>query len=119
MPFISMFAVANSALINKLMASRLVYGMARQRVVPPILGRVGEVRRTPWMAILFTTLLALGLVFWCPSPAPTRCVPWVAPPPLLLLGVFTVVNLAVVVVLRRDRPRTTTFVRRRHCRSSA
>jgi amino acid transporter len=63
MPFISMFAVANSALINKLMASRLVYGMARQRVVPPILGRVGEVRRTPWMAILFTTLLALGLVF--------------------------------------------------------
>ena len=63
MPSISMFAVANSALINKLMASRLVYGMARQRVVPPILGRVGEVRRTPWMAILFTTLLALGLVF--------------------------------------------------------
>ena len=27
-----------------------------------------------------------------------------APPLLLLLGVFTVVNLAVVVVLRRDRP---------------
>jgi APA family basic amino acid/polyamine antiporter len=31
LPFISMFAVANSALINMLMASRLLYGMARAR----------------------------------------------------------------------------------------
>ncbi len=38
-PLISMFAVANSALINMLMASRLLYGMARQRVLPPILGK--------------------------------------------------------------------------------
>ena len=34
-PFISMFAVANSALINMLMASRLLYGMAKQEVLPP------------------------------------------------------------------------------------
>ena len=32
--FITMFAVANSALINMLMASRLVYGMSRERVLP-------------------------------------------------------------------------------------
>jgi APA family basic amino acid/polyamine antiporter len=31
---ITMFAVANSALINMLMASRLVYGMSRERVLP-------------------------------------------------------------------------------------
>ena len=37
---ITMFAVANSALINMLMASRLVYGMSREGVLPPILGRV-------------------------------------------------------------------------------
>ncbi|MGI4896299.1 MAG: hypothetical protein ACRYF3_14420 [Janthinobacterium lividum] len=29
LPFISMFAVANSALINMMMASRLLYGMSR------------------------------------------------------------------------------------------
>ena len=39
-PLISMFAVANSALINMMMASRLLYGMAKQRVLPPVLGRV-------------------------------------------------------------------------------
>ena len=38
--FITMFAVANSALINMLMASRLVYGMSREHVLPPALGKV-------------------------------------------------------------------------------
>ena len=35
-PFIGMFAVANSALINMLMASRLLYGMANQDVLPRV-----------------------------------------------------------------------------------
>ena len=38
--FITMFAVANSALINMLMASRLVYGMSREHVLPAALGKV-------------------------------------------------------------------------------
>ena len=38
LPFITMFAVSNTALINMLMASRLIYGMARQHVLPPVLG---------------------------------------------------------------------------------
>lgn len=59
-PLISMFAVANSALINMLMASRLLYGMARQGVLPAALGRVLPGRRTPWVAIIFTTLWVLG-----------------------------------------------------------
>ena len=37
-PFIGMFAVANSALINMLMASRLLYGLANQGVLPHVLG---------------------------------------------------------------------------------
>ena len=39
LPFITMFAVSNTALINMLMASRLIYGMARQHVLPPVLGQ--------------------------------------------------------------------------------
>ena len=59
-PFISMFAVANSALINMMMASRLLYGMSRQGVLPKFLSRVHPVRRTPWAAILLTTAIAVG-----------------------------------------------------------
>ncbi len=95
--FITMFAVANSALINMLMASRLVYGMSNERVLPAVLGKVHRTRRTPYIAIGFTTLLAFALITFVgeiPALGGTTA--------LLLLGVFTVVNIAVLV-LRRDR----------------
>jgi basic amino acid/polyamine antiporter, APA family len=93
---ITMFAVANSALINMLMASRLVYGMSREGVLPPTLGRVHAARQTPFIAIGFTTLLAFGLIGFVgevPALGGTTA--------LLLLCVFAVVNVAVLV-LRRD-----------------
>lgn len=95
--FITMFAVANSALINMLMASRLVYGMSREHVLPPLLGKVHATRRTPYVAIGFTTLLAFALITFVgevPALGGTTA--------LLLLCVFTVVNIAVLV-LRKDR----------------
>jgi len=95
--FITMFAVANSALINMLMASRLVYGMSREKVLPPALGKVHRTRRTPYVAIGFTTLLAFGLIGFVggvPALGGTTA--------LLLLCVFTVVNVAVLV-LRREK----------------
>ncbi|GIE34387.1 amino acid permease [Actinoplanes italicus] len=94
--FITMFAVANSALINMMMASRLLYGMANERVLPRILGRVHRRRRTPWVGILFTTLIAFGLIWFADLTALGGTTA------LLLLCVFTIVNVAVLV-LRRDR----------------
>ena len=94
--FITMFAVANSALINMLMASRLVYGMSREHVLPNVLGKVHPTRRSPYIAIAFTTLLALALISFVgevPALGGTTA--------LLLLCVFTIVNVAVLV-LRRD-----------------
>ncbi|HEY1245376.1 MAG TPA: APC family permease [Hyphomicrobiaceae bacterium] len=95
--FITMFAVANTALINMLMASRLLYGMGREGVLPAALGRVHAGRRTPYVAIAFTTLLAFSLITFVgeiPALGGTTA--------LLLLCVFIVVNTAVLV-LRRDR----------------
>ncbi len=94
--FITMLAVANTALINMLMASRLVYGMSREHVLPEVLGKVHPSRRTPYIAIAFTSLLAFGLITFVgevPALGGTTA--------LLLLCVFTVVN-AAVLVLRRD-----------------
>ena len=101
-PFISMFAVANSALINMMMASRLLYGMSRQGVLPPFLKQVLPGRRTPWMAIIFTTVIALGLTsFVSLDPKNPIVVLLGGTTSLLLLCVFAVVNVAVLV-LRRD-----------------
>ena len=101
LPFISMFAVANSALINMLMASRLLYGMAKQQVLPPVLGKVHPTRRTPWVAIVFTTALAFGLIVYVSLANADAIATLGGTTSLLLLAVFAVVNIAVLV-LRKD-----------------
>ncbi len=92
---ITLFALANGALINMIMASRLVYGMSEEGIVPGFFGRVLRGRRTPITAILFTTVLGLILVSTgdLTSLADTTV--------LLLLIAFTMVNVSVLV-LRRD-----------------
>jgi len=92
---IALFALTNGALINMIMASRLVYGMAQQGIVPRGMGRVHADRRTPWVAIIFVAALAFALVALgdLESLADTTV--------LLLLIVFVSVNVAVLV-LRRD-----------------
>jgi APA family basic amino acid/polyamine antiporter len=102
LPFISMFAVANSALINMLMASRLLYGMANQAVLPRPLARVHPFRRTPWVAIVFTTLISFALISYVSLDESSDVVSALGgTTSLLLLAVFTIVNVAVLV-LRRD-----------------
>lgn len=102
-PFISMFAVANSALINMMMASRLLYGMSRQGVLPPFLAKVHPTRRTPFAAILFTTAIALALITYVSLDPEGSVVALLGgTTSLLLLAVFSVVN-ATVLVLRRDK----------------
>ncbi len=102
-PFLTVFAVANTALINMLMASRLIYGMARQDVLPRALSKVLPGRQTPWSAIAFTTLLALGLITLVTLKSESSVVAALAGTTgLLLLVVFTIVNVACLV-LRRDK----------------
>jgi amino acid transporter len=92
---IALFAVTNGALINMIMASRLLYGMSVQGIVPAAFSKVLPGRRTPWVAIAFTTLLAMILV--STGDLSTLADMTV----LLLLIVFALVNVSVLV-LRRD-----------------
>ena len=105
-PFIGMFAVANSALINMLMASRLLYGMANQDVLPRALGKVHHTRRTPWVSILFTTAISFALIAYvvrasASEEGATSVALLGGTTALLLLCVFTVVNIALIVIRRR------------------
>ena len=74
LPFISMFAVSNTALINMLMASRLIYGMARQHVLPPVLGTVHPRTRRPVGGHLFTTAIAFGLIIYVTAFANSKAI---------------------------------------------
>lgn len=92
---VALIAVANGALLTMIMSSRLAYGMAEQRLLPAALGRVLPRRRTPGVAIVVTTLVAVGLVFTGDLASLAETVV------LLLLLVFISTNVAVLV-LRRD-----------------
>ncbi len=93
---IGLLALVNGALINMIMASRLLYGMSEERVLPGIFGRVLPGRRTPFVAIAFTTLLCAGLIIYgnLSQLANTTV--------LLLVIVFIFVNTSVLVLRRRD-----------------
>jgi APA family basic amino acid/polyamine antiporter len=93
---IGLLALSNGALINLIMASRLLYGMSQERVLPAQFGAVLPERRTPWVAILFVTALAVVLVITgdLEKLADTTVA--------LLVAVFAIVN-GTVLWLRRDQ----------------
>lgn len=93
---IALVAVANGALLTMIMASRLAYGMAETGLLPGILTRVLPGRRTPWVAITATTVVAVLLTLIGDLSTLAETVV------LLLLFVFFSTNVAVLV-LRRDR----------------
>ena len=100
--FISIFAVANTVLINMMMASRLLYGMAKQGVLPGFLKGVLRTRRTPWAGILFSTGLGIALVLTVRYVLAEETISALGgTTALLLLTVFGLVNISVLV-LRRD-----------------
>ncbi|MGY1551273.1 APC family permease [Microbacterium sp. A588] len=93
---IALIAVANGALLTMIMASRLAYGMAEQKLLPDVLGRVLPRRKTPWAAIVATTAVAMLLTLIGDLATLAETVV------LLLLFVFLSANISVLV-LRRDR----------------
>jgi APA family basic amino acid/polyamine antiporter len=92
---IALVAVANGALLTMIMSSRLVYGMADEGLLPSVLTKVLPNRRTPWLAIVVTTVVAAGLTLIGDLAMLAETVV------LLLLVVFVSTNLAVLV-LRKD-----------------
>ncbi|HYZ03756.1 MAG TPA: APC family permease [Rubrobacter sp.] len=97
---IALIAVSNGALINLIMASRVIYGMGDQAVLPAVFSRVHPGRRTPWVAILFATLVVFALLATIgqnPDALDTLATTTV----VLLLLAFIMVNISVLA-LRSD-----------------
>ena len=92
---IALCAVSNTALVNFIMGSRLLYGMARERLVPSILGRVHPTRHTPHFAIATVFMIALILAL-------TGTVVLLAQSAsFLLLAVFFVMNVSLFILKLR------------------
>ncbi|WP_210505434.1 APC family permease [Naasia sp. SYSU D00057] len=92
---IALVAVANGALLTMIMSSRLAFGMAEQGLLPSVLGRVLPRRRTPWVAILATTIVAMVLALLGDLSTLAETVV------LLLLFVFLSANVSVLVLRKQ------------------
>ncbi|MEO5715707.1 MAG: amino acid permease [Luteolibacter sp.] len=92
---ITIFAIGNTALLNYLMGSRLLYGMSRQGLLPAVLGQLHAKRRTPQLAIVVLfVIVSLLILSGGVKPLAEATV-------LLLLVVFTLVNISLIVLKRR------------------
>jgi APA family basic amino acid/polyamine antiporter len=103
----ALFAVLNTALLNLVMASRIIYGMARSGLIPSSFGVVHERRRTPIAGVGLSFLLAVAVAL-------TGVLEILAQSTsAMILIVFFVVNLSLLAVrLKRvppDDPSARTF----------
>ena len=59
---IAMIAITNTTLVAVVTQSRILYGMAREDVVPGVFARIHATRRSPWVALVFAALVVSGLL---------------------------------------------------------
>jgi amino acid transporter len=93
---ISLFAVVNGALIQIIMASRILYGMSREGWLHESLGRVHPVRRTPLLATALVTLTTLVLALWLPLVTLAKATSFIT------LVAFSIINLALLRIKHRN-----------------
>lgn len=93
---ISIFAVVNGALIQIIMASRVLYGLGSLGDLPRFLARVHPFTRTPIAATALVCAVILALALWYPIEALAEATS------VIMLLVFSLVNLALLRLKRRD-----------------
>jgi amino acid transporter len=93
---ISLLATVNGVMVQLVMASRVLYGMARDGLAPGPLGRVSPRTHTPVAATLWATGAVLALALLFPVAVLAKFTSAV------ILVIFVAVNAALIRLKRRD-----------------
>lgn len=96
---IGLFAVINGALVQIIMASRILYGMSRRGFIPSFLSSVNSKTKTPLVAtaLVVALILILGLGFPILTLAKTTS--------FFTLTVFALVNLSLCFIkIKKPKP---------------
>jgi amino acid transporter len=88
-------AMVNGILVQIVMASRVLYGMAGEGMMPQLLGRLHPRRQTPIIAILLFTALIGLLALSVPLVSLAEMTSFV------ILAIFTLVNASLFLIGRR------------------
>jgi basic amino acid/polyamine antiporter, APA family len=93
---IALFAVLNTALLNFITASRLLYGMSRDGLLPAWFSKLHATRATPYRTIVVILPIAIFLAL-------SGTLQFLAgTTATLILAMFCLVNLSLLVIKRRE-----------------
>ena len=99
---IALFAVLNTALLNFVTASRLLYGMSREGLLPAWLSMLHPQRRTPYRTFMVIVPIVIGLAL-------SGTLQFLAgTTATLIMAMFCLVNVSLLIIKRRE-PRNEGF----------
>ncbi|MBT5895302.1 MAG: amino acid permease [Rhodospirillaceae bacterium] len=102
---IAIIATVNGALIQVIMAARVLYGLASQGSLPAFIARVNPLTRTPLVATVLITVIILFLAAFLPIAE------LAAATSMIVLVVFSFVNLALLRIKWRRQVGEVTYFR--------
>ena len=100
---VSMLAVLNGALVQMIMASRVLFGMGRQAWIPTVFRQVWPVTRTPVLATMTTMIGVIVFALYFPIQSLAAITSF------LVLVVFALVNFSLIKVKLRAEQKTVPF----------
>lgn len=89
---ISLISVINGALIQIIMASRVLYGMSRKKWLPKTIGRINETTHTPLVATSIITALVLLFALLFPLLSLAKITSYIT------LIIFMLINFALIKI---------------------
>lgn len=95
---ISLIAMVNGALIQIIMGSRILYGLANQKCAPSFFGRVNVKTQTPLLATL--TIVIVTIIFAICFRIETLAKITSG----ILLCIFTFINLSLIIIKKTTKP---------------
>lgn len=97
---ISLAAVVNGALVQIIMGSRVLYGMAKQNIAPHWLAKVHTTFKTPYIATILvgTVVWLLATTFDLTTLAKITS--------SIIILVFLMVNVSLIVIFKTGKNRT-------------
>ncbi len=96
--FIGLVAIINGALVQMIMASRVLYGMGKQGLIHHFFARVNRYTRTPLFSTFVVCLIILSLALFFPVETLAKFAS------LVILVVFTLINLSLIFIKKRIGP---------------
>lgn len=103
MASISLFAVINGALVQIIMAARMLYGMSREGWLPKGIGKLNARTQTPIFATILVSLAVLVLALALPLVTLAKVTSFA------VLAVFAIISLALIRLKRIGPPAGNTY----------